>query len=311
MKLLRTSVLGSAVLALLALTVPGQVAAADTSSRAAKEQVRQTVRISTYNIKHSLRADAAVADIQDLAAESDIVTLQEMSSGTRRRGVVESLLNCTMCPFEGYLPTPAVPGGTPILYRWERFRLEGTGTVQVSKDTFVGAAGAGPSTLRAKYINWVRLRERATGRSLYVLNNHAVPTVQGRGGGPNRRHPARLALYGEHMSGLTSLISKLKADGSLVFVTGDFNVNYRRDHLLKAPLFPYARLGAVGVSASYEALGEPARGTHVLGRGRSDRLIDYVWYLEHGAVNPVSQRVLGGFESDHRPLLVTFELASR
>jgi endonuclease/exonuclease/phosphatase (EEP) superfamily protein YafD len=39
-------------------------------------------------------------------------------------------------------------------------------------------------------------------------------------------------------------------------------------------------------------------------------LIDYVWYLRHDAVTPVSQRVLRGFESDHRPLVVTFELAS-
>ncbi len=310
MKLLRNSVLSSAFLALLALTVSGQGASADTSSRAAQEEVRQTVRISTYNIEHGLSAEAAVADVQDLAADSDIVTLQEMSSGTRRRGVVETLLNCTMCPFEGYLPTPAVPGGTPILYRWERFRLEGTGTVQVSEDTFVGPAGAGPSTLRARYINLVRLRERATGRSLYVLNNHAVPTVQGRGGGPNDNHPARLALYGQHMSGLTSLVSELKADGSLVFVTGDFNVNYRRDRVIKAPLFPYARLGALGVGASYEALGEPALGTHGLGRGRAGRLIDYVWYLRHDAVTPVAQRVLSGYESDHRPLVVTFEIAS-
>ena len=194
MKPLRVLAVASSAV-LLTLTVSGQVATADPSAAAtASGSVSQSVRISTYNVQHDLSATEAVSDINDLAQISDIVTLQEMASGARRQGIRASLLDCSVCPFEGYLPSPAVPGSTPILYRWDRFRLEGTGTVQVSEDTFVGAAGAGPSTLRAKYINWVRLRERTTGRSLYVLNNHAVPTVQGGDGGPNRDHPARLAL---------------------------------------------------------------------------------------------------------------------
>jgi endonuclease/exonuclease/phosphatase (EEP) superfamily protein YafD len=306
MKPLRSLAVPAAALAVATLAVSGQVAAADPSTAAtAAAPAAQTVRISTYNVKHDLSAATAVSDITRLAASSDIVTLQEMSSGVRRRGVRAALLDCSVCPFEGYFPTPAVPGSTPILYRWDRFRLEGTGTVQVSRDTFVGAAGAGPKTLRAKYINWVRLRERATGRSIYVLNNHAVPTVQGRDGGPNRTLPARLSLYDQHMTGLTTLVNRLKADGSLVFVTGDFNVNFARDRVVRSPLFPYTRLGAVGMSASYAALGEPARGTH------SDRLIDYVWYLRQDAVKPVAQRVPRRYSSDHRPLIVTFEIAPR
>jgi endonuclease/exonuclease/phosphatase (EEP) superfamily protein YafD len=306
MKSLRSFAVTGAALTLLALSVSGQVATAEPSSATtAAAPTPQTIRISTYNVQHALSAETAVSDIEKLAAGSDIVTLQEMGSGARRRGVRAALLDCSLCPFEGYFPTPAVPGSTPILYRWDRFRLEATGSVQVSEDTFVGAAGAGPRTLRAKYVNWVRLRERATGRSLYVLNNHAVPTVQGRDGGPNRNYPARLALYGQHMSGLTSLITKLKADGSLVFVTGDFNVNFRRDRTVQAALFPYVRLGAVGMSASFATLGEPGRGTH------SDRLIDYVWYLRQDAAKPVAQRVLRGYASDHRPLVVTFALTPR
>ena len=312
MKLMRPSLRG-VVLGLAAGLVTGQVALAhaeDSQQAVATAVSAQEISISSYNVRHTLSADRAVADIKELAARSDIVTLQEMSSGVRRREVRASLFDCSMCPFEGYLPTPAVPGATPILYRWDRFRVEGSGTVQVTEDTYVGPAGSGPATLRAKYLNWVKLRERATGQSLYVINNHTVPTVQGKGGGPNRRFPERLALYRQHMTGLTALITGFKQDGSLVFVTGDFNVNYRRDVIGQWRMFPYARLGAVGVRASYQALGQPARGTHVLRSGRGDRLIDYVWYLEDRDVTPVSQRILRGYDSDHRPVVVSFRLSA-
>ncbi len=313
MKRFRLPLVRGLLCAAVMFAVTGHVALAQTggSARSTTQEVTtQEIRISTYNVQHDLDASEAIRDVQELATRSDIVALQEMSSGTRRSGVRESLLDCTMCPFEGYMPSDAVPGGTPILYRWDRFRFEGSGTTQVSEATFVGAAGAGPATLRAKYINWVKLRERATGQSLYVLNNHAVPTVQGHGGGPNRRFPARLALYRQHMTGLATLVTELRADGSLVFITGDFNVNYRRDAVVQSAMFPYSRLAKVGVQASYQALGEPALGTHVLSSGHSLRLIDYVWFAQDTHVTPVSQQVLTGYHSDHRPVVVSFHLGS-
>src|SRR3712207_5974184 len=103
MKPLRVLVAASA--ALLTLTVSGQVASAEPSSAAtASRATGQTVRISSYNVKHSLSAEAAVGDIVELAELSDVVTLQEMASGARRRAVRASLMDCSLCPFEGYLP---------------------------------------------------------------------------------------------------------------------------------------------------------------------------------------------------------------
>lgn len=266
-----------------------------------------TVKIATYNTKASMSVGRAVADIEKLASTgADVVALQEMSSAKKRKAVRAALLDCNMCPYEGYMPTPAVPGGTPILYRWDQFRLEETGTRQVTEDTWVGHKGAGPATLRAKYINFVKLRERATGHSVYVLNNHAVPTVQGSGGGANQDHPTRLELYRQHMDGLKAMITEFKATGAAVFVTGDFNVNFKRDRVVKDPLFPYVNMREVGVQASYEYLGAPRQGTH----GKGSRLIDYVFYLNHGGVTPVSQRVLKGYRSDHKPVLVGFQLTS-
>jgi endonuclease/exonuclease/phosphatase (EEP) superfamily protein YafD len=306
MKLARLSLVAPLCgLAMVAATT-GQAPAM--AAKTAKTPVTSTVRVATYNTAAAVRADRAVADVTRLVAASDVVTLQEMGSGVRRAAVASTLLDCETCPFDGYMPKPAVPGSTPILWNSERFRLKGAWTRQVSRDTYVGKAGAGPSTLRAKYINYVLLKDRRTKVNFYVLNNHAVPSVQGDGGRANSKYPKRLALYRQHMDGLKQLVAELQARGRAVFVTGDLNVNYRRDRIVQDRLFPYYNLGQVGLLASHEALGEPELGTHSLGSG--SRLIDYVYYPRHTAVVPLAQQVHTGFSSDHRPLVVDFELIS-
>lgn len=288
----------------------GQAPAVAAKSAAAKARtpVTSTVQVATYNSAATVKTRRAVADIERLTAVSDVVALQEMGSWARRSAVASSLVDCETCTFDAFMPVAAVPGSTPILWNSERFRFKGSGTRQVSVDTFVGRAGAGPSTLRAKYINYVLLKDRHTKVNFYVLNNHAVPSVQGDGGRANRKYPERLELYRQHMDGLKQLVAELQANGRAVFVTGDLNVNYRRDRIVQDRLFPYHNLRQVNLLASHEALGEPAIGTHSLGSG--SRLIDYVYYPRHAAVAPLAQQVHTGYSSDHRPLVVGFQLTS-
>ena len=73
------------------------------------------------------------------------------------------------------------------------------------------------------------------------------------------------------------------------------------DHALSA-------LGEVGLEASYQALGEPTLGTHTLSSGVDTRLIDYVYYLPRTSLTPQAQRVMRGRASDHRPLVVDFDV---
>jgi endonuclease/exonuclease/phosphatase family metal-dependent hydrolase len=306
MKLARLSFVAPLCGLALVAAATGQAPALAAKSK--KTPVTSTVRIATYNSAVGVRTNRAVADITRLAATADVLALQEMASPARRAGVLSTLADCETCVFDAYAPQPAVLGSTPILWNSVRFRLKASGTRQVSEDTFVGRAGAGPSTLRAKYINYVLLRDRTTGVKFYVLNNHAVPSVQGDGGRANREYPKRLELYRQHMEGLKALISELSAPNRAVFVTGDLNVNYRRDRVAQDRLFPYYNLGLLDVRASHDALGEPAIGTHSSGSG--SRLIDYVSYQRHSAVVPLDQQVLTGYSSDHRPLVVNFQFIS-
>lgn len=267
------------------------------------------IRIVTYNTEAGLKVPVAVADFARLLKRKpDIITLQEMASAKKRRQIREQYLDCETCTYDGYLPQPPTPGSTPVIWNSDRFRLLGARTVKVTEPTYVGKRGAGPSTIRSKYINWVRLRDLVTGRAINVLNNHLVPSVQGGKGGPNN-NKRRVAIYRKHMEALSALVYRIhQAKVGIVVVTGDFNVNYRKDRVLKPYVFPYRQLGKRGMRASYEFLGLPRMGTHTLKGGNSTRLIDYV-YLDNRpkVLTPKKQRIVRNMSSDHRPLLVDIQ----
>ncbi len=265
--------------------------------------------VATYNVRARLAPRLVVRDLRRLVRRGvDIIALQEMSSGKRRAAVRAKVLDCRRCRFDAYIPRPAAAAATLILYRTPKFERVRAGRTKVSDATFVGRAGAGPATVAAKYVTHVKLRERRTGRLVHVLNNHTVASVQAPGGYPNRNRPARLALYRQHMRTLQHLVDRLRKPRQSVIITGDLNVNFHRDRVVRANLFPVRRMGWVDVRATYATLGTPARGTHVRRRGQDGRLIDYVYVLRRKVLTPVDQRVLKGFASDHRPLLVDFRL---
>ena len=296
-------------LAIATLVPTHAVAAPKPDSSRATSVARQelpttTFSIATYNIRNALSSSTAVADVQRLAAAgADVIATQEMGSRMRRDAVRAAMIDCEGCVFDGYLVNPATVGATPILYRTDRFDLEESGHRLAADRTFVGAKGAGPSTIAEKYVNYVKLREKSTGRYLYVLNSHAVASVQGKGGASNG-NVRRMGMYRQHMATLKSMVTEFRSKGVSVFVTGDLNVNYRRDVLVRDPLFPYANLSEVRVEASYASLGTPAIGTH----GGGTRLIDYVSHLRRKVITPLSQEILRGYASDHRPVLVEYQL---
>lgn len=268
------------------------------------------LRIVTYNAGAKLAVDTALQDLAKLMAKDpDVIALQEMASPEKRRAIRELYVDCEGCVWGANMPALPVPGETPVLYRTDRFELKDYGSVQVTEPTYVGKAGAGPSTINAKFVNWVRLSDLRSGRPVYVLNNHTVPSVQAKSGAPNHRFDERLKLFRKHMRGLQSLVLDItQQKWGLVFVTGDLNVNFRRDRVLAPAMFPYRMLGDVGLQASYEAVREPLNGTHTLRSGVDTRLIDYVYFLPRRSMTPSSLKILWGFSSDHRPLMVDFEV---
>ncbi len=306
---------GACILSLAAALTTGSMTAASPVARAAAADPPRIakeapLRIATFNTEVPQSDRKAMRDITALAAKlPDVLTLQEMSSPSRRRLVREQLVDCETCLYDAFMPSEAVPGGTPILYRSDRFTFLGGESLKVTNPTYVGKKGAGPSTMHSKYVNYVRLRDNVTMRKLNIFNNHAVPSVQGANGGPNLKMGKRLGIYEKHMRALVATLARVKQTyGGFNFVTGDLNVNFRRDRVLRPKLFPYRNMGLAHLRASFDLLGEPARGTHVLGNGNGSRLIDYVYADTRRPVRAVGQQILMGYNSDHRPVLVDFKV---
>lgn len=305
-----------ALLVLLTLLLSGVALVGSTDAASARKDTTEpptsSLRVVTYNVSADVRIRRTVSDLQSIIDNQapDVIALQEMSSWDRRQAVRAAFVDCEGCLYDTYMPTAAVPGGQPILFRRDKYTLLGSGMRQVTEDTYVGSTGAGPSTIHAKWITWVWLQDLATGRRFYVLNNHFVPTVQAPDGGTNDM-TRRLGIYRKNMEGLVALIQELRAaTGGLVFVTGDFNVNYRGDVVAKAPIFPYVSLGSIGVTSSYQNVEVPEIGTHVLPNGFDKRLIDYVFSLHRRGVASNALQILLGLSSDHRPLVSDFTLFS-
>jgi endonuclease/exonuclease/phosphatase family metal-dependent hydrolase len=306
MKLQRA--LTTVVAALVVAAAPLAMTGADAAVKKAGKRTTPTYfSIVSLNTAYPLPKAAALSDLQKLVdSRIGVIGLQEMMGRDRRMTAKERFVDCDTCIYDGYIPTRNTEGATPILWKTPRFSLVEAGSEQVTDDWYVGSAGAGPSTFQEKFVTWVKLRERTTGRMFYVMNTHFIPTVQGPDGYPNKRYPERLAQYRQHMAGLQALVTEKQQTGLPVFVTGDFNVNYRRDKVTRPDMFPYASLGEVGIRASYAAAGEPATGTHDGGNGT--RLIDYVNYSVTPKVSVVRNTLLFGYNSDHRPIVGTFGL---
>jgi len=284
-----------------AVVTPGAVTIEETTATTA------SVVVATYNLRHALSVNAVVGDLKALADTGvDVMGLQEMGGRDREAAVAEQLA-CSSCQFDVYMPNEAGQRATPILYRRSMFSLLSAGTQKISNATYVGPSGAGPSTVAAKYLNYVLLDHRVTGQDIYVINSHTVASVEV-GGEPNYNHPERLRLYRKHMDRLSAMINEFKATGAAVFTTGDFNVNYRLDSVVRHWRFPYYNMSQLGVFASYKFLGMPEYGTHVRKASNDTRLIDYVSSLTHAAVVPKEQTVLKGYSSDHRPVRVRYAI---
>jgi endonuclease/exonuclease/phosphatase family metal-dependent hydrolase len=291
------------------LAMVGGADAAVKKKTAGKDTGPAYIRVVSLNTEYPLAKAKALTDIRRLVdARMGVIALQEMNGRDRRMTMKKRFVDCSTCIYDGYVPTKNTEGATPILWKTPRFRSVAAGNQRLTDAWYVGGSGAGPSTFQEKFVTWVKLRERSSGRMFYVLNTHFIPSVEGSDGYPNQRHPARLDHFRTHMSGLTRLISQFQQTGLPVFVTGDFNVNYRRDKVIQPRMFPFASLGAVGVRASFAATGEPTYGTHVLKNGRDSRLIDYVAHTVGPQVSPVRTAVLLGYNSDHRPVVGTFGL---
>ena len=174
----------------------------------------------------------------------------------------------------------------PILFSKERYELLTGGTYWLSETPLV-AGSKSWDTARARHANWIRIRDKKTGKELRVVNLHL-----------------------DHVSAEAKIQqAKMVVDesaqyqpGYIQLLTGDFNTKYN------SKVLESVRTG--GWKESYETIhgeGEAGFTGHAFEginyeKGPSKGRIDYIWYK--GETKPVNAAIIkdavnGKYPSDH------------
>jgi len=151
---------------------------------------------------------------------------------------IQKMTNRLGAEYNHYLGGGAPASAIPISWRVERFQKLGEGSVQ----THGGEAGVTP----ARYVNWVRLRIRATGAELIVVNTHFIS-------GAWSGHPERQARWNTHYQVLHDKVAGLKQNhpGVPIFVIGDFNRGRAMGMPSPTQWVPVAGVGGVPIDHMY------------------------------------------------------------
>lgn len=134
-----------------------------------------------------------------------------------------------------------------------------------------------------RYITWVKLKHRKTGKTIIRMNTHLVSGAWT--SKQKKDKPWRREMWQRHMTEMRQLVARFKAKGLPVIIGGDFN----RD--------------------SYRVLGNQVRydnNLNVATHGRST--IDYMMHTANKRVSRERAKVQGGYFSDHDAVVVGYEL---
>jgi endonuclease/exonuclease/phosphatase family metal-dependent hydrolase len=260
---------------------------------------KYSFQIVSYNTRFDTPTSENVGDIRTLINShgADILSLEEMSSSAHRSAVKSNFVSCGSCHYGMYAPTG---GGVdsaqnPILWDKNKFSLVSSGSIKATSRT-----NTEKGTLRALYVNYIKLKVKYNGQTVFVLNNH-LPAHMDNNGTPDWSQPIRVGLYKKNIAAIKNKISNVRSAG-VVFTTGDFNVNYRADAQVRSSVFPYSALGSIDTKASYRILNATS------GRTIKDayRLIDYVFLTNNSHAGISGQNIVtSSMHSDHYPLSAT------
>lgn len=277
----------TAVLVLgLALTLAGPPAAPGGSVAPALAPAAAALPSPSYtgftlNVCHCLRPEKAMADVRRALTLGDAGGLQEFSEAEDRQNLV-ALLQAK--DWGWYMPNGAGVA-IPIIWNRQRFRLiEGRSVM---------THGAQNGVTPARFINSVRLREVATGKVFGFVNTHTIAQASRDAQLSNMKRIPRLR---KHLGMLRQEIRRLAGTTEHVFAGGDLNVNYLADRRRRNAGLPTDALGGV-VSFDMPLTGSRGPGS----------LLDYAMTLRKGSgFSRTSARVVGGFNSDHDAVVVTY-----
>lgn len=250
------------------------------------------VGVASLNVLQTQPVSSATADALRLTGRSDVdvVGWQEAQN---LGGALHELPGWTTATF------PENGGFSELAVSWRTKKFKFVAARVQDAIAGVGAR-AGRYPFGSRQIAVVTLEHRASGRRLTVLDAHLPPVIEDLAR-PGRWTATQNAAQARQQ--LRDLAQAWRSVGTRWVVgTGDFNFGARADLKHRSPGGPVRSLGKVARS-TYQVVGVGDRPTYP-SLGRS---IDYVWVdrdnLRGDRIDVLGQRVLTGYNSDHRPLL--------
>lgn len=235
--------------------------------------------VGTYNLSAAAvnrKPQEITQDLKELMALCHVVLIQEA-------GQAASLLNrfCAETGNKIYYGT-GQPGqsSTPILYRQELDVIKRQSRL-LTRRTNVGSRGAGPSTLKAKWLNMIKFR--FNGRGVWVCDMHTSPSIY---------IPVRKRLVKRQFQRAAFWLRLVLG---IIILGGD--LNSEPDNSVRNPL------ERIGLRSTQVKLGYK----NTMGRRKIDDL--YVTN-DNLKVKPIRNAVLPG-ASDHHAYLVEFDVLSK
>jgi endonuclease/exonuclease/phosphatase family metal-dependent hydrolase len=275
----------------LGVLTPGATSPASATDAApTRAGLSVPLRVGSYNIRagetqaefergvEELRPLVDVAGLQEIAQRSKILYLQDSATW-------------------GTYSAPQLTQN-PVL--WDRTRLtfvDGRGAL-LAEGRSVGDEKPGAGDYRKdSYATVVRLRHRATGQPLVVINVHLLSGAIS-GGRPRADRPRMVEMYRDQVRSLDALAGAESSWGT-VLVLGDFNVGYAADARWQRRNLPYVRLTGRGLVAMWRDCGTDGKGTH------GPQYIDQVWTDRPAVTCEVEYDIE---HSDHYPVVGTYAL---
>ncbi|MBA3233348.1 MAG: endonuclease/exonuclease/phosphatase family protein [Propionibacteriales bacterium] len=252
------------------------------------------LRVGTYNIRAGVSTKTFKSALAAFLPRVDVAGLQEVNSRDK-----EAVLDSLRDDGWAYYRDEGGRGAqNPVIWDRSRFALVKARAPRVARACDVGdEMTVNNGEINAHYVSVVRLKDRATGRKISILNAHLPPGAIRAG----QRYPGRPLLYERYVQELIRLteVTRTERQWGRTFVLGDFNVGYVADEKYRKRWLPYATFHRMGMASLWATSHPESRGTH------GDALLDQVYSGKAARRASVASDIK---YSDHRPAIATYTL---
>jgi hypothetical protein len=225
------------------------------------------ISVATANIEYKLGWDQWATDLGTIAATTHLLGVNE---AFMQRDMLAAW--AALNSFHVFQPTG--DGSTNALLA----RASMFDPVDAGEQLMTGTAGSRKPY--PTYLTWARWREKQTGLVLFHVDTRLQRGIE-KLGHPATSYKDSRVEDAQRQIAQTRKIAEFMTAGGEVVMTGDMNIDYRRDRRVKDPSFPFMAWENGGtrkqpeLRSCYSTFGLRPGGTH--GKPGKRRTIDYVY----------------------------------